>query len=59
MSNNLDYNEDLNGLRFKELNRTIGAKLRHAAYDKWLSERDKTSEEQQIGEYIVVTINNF
>ena len=59
MSNNLEYNEDLNGLRFKELNRTIGAKLRHAAYDKWLSERDKTSEEQQIGEYTVVPIYSF
>ena len=59
MSKNLNFNEDLNGLGFKELNRSIGAKLRHEAYDNWIVEKDKRSGIQQVGEYQVIPMYGF
>ena len=59
MSKNLNFNEDLNGLGFKELNRSIGVKLRHEAYDNWIVEKDKRNGIQQVGEYQVIPMYGF
>ena len=58
-NNELEFNEDLNGLSFKELNRNIGYRLRHDAYHKWLTNKEKAVKNQQIGEYTVIPMYGF
>ena len=58
-TNDLDFNEDLNGLTLVQLNKIIGAKMRVSAYKEWLANRKQEEEVQNtFGEYKVVPINS-
>ena len=59
-TNNLEFNEDLNGLTLVQLNKVVGAKMRVSAYQEWLANRKEKEEVQDtFGEYKVVPINSY
>ena len=57
-TNNLDFDEDLNGLAFGQLYRVVGTKMRIEAYQKWLANKKENSQ-NVFGEYTVIPINNY
>ena len=59
-TNNLEFNEDLNGLTLVQLNKMVGAKMRVSAYQEWLANKKEEKELQDtFGEYKVVPINSY
>lgn len=58
-TNNLEFNEDLNGLTLVQLNKVVGTKMRVSVYQEWLANRKEKEEVQDtFGEYKVVPINS-
>ena len=58
-TNNLEFNEDLNGLTLVQLNKMVGAKMRVSVYQEWLANRKQEEELQDtFGEYKVIPINS-
>lgn len=59
-TNNLEFDEDLNGLSLIQLNRIVGSKMRIVAYQNWLNGRDMKADSQEVyGEYTVIPIHNY
>ena len=58
-TNNLELNEDLNGLSYDELYTTIGSKMRIDAYKKWSNGEDENQKKNVFGEYTVIPINGY
>ena len=59
-SNGLDFDEDLNGMNFVQLNRVVGSKMRIGAYRKWLENGKNEYGEggNRFGDYTVVKIDS-
>lgn len=59
-NNNLDFDEDFNGLSFEQLHRLVGSKMRVTAYQNWLANKNKKGMTQEVfGEYTVIPINSY
>jgi hypothetical protein len=59
-SNGLDFDEDLNGMDFVQLNRAVGSRMRIEAYRKWLDNGKNEYGENgnRFGDYTVVKIDS-
>lgn len=59
-TNNLEFDEDLNGLSFEQLHKLVGSKMRITAYQNWLANIKKQNDGiKKYGDYTVIPITRY
>jgi hypothetical protein len=57
--NNIDLDENLNGLTYAELNKTYGSDMRRSGISTWLSNKNKIIRDSSTGRYTVKHIPSY